>query len=132
MDPVACKVAIQAKGVNKICLVTDAMALAASDATSMPFFDTVIRRDHNKLTTPDGTLAGSCLTMLDAVKNAVELCEVSLEDAITMASATPAAALGVTDSLGSIEPGKTANLLTLSADYKITHLWQQGEPVALK
>ena len=131
VDALACHVAVRAKGPAKICLVTDAMALAGSQATSMPFFNTTITRQNNKLTTSDGTLAGSCLTMIEAVKNTVKHCSVSLADAVTMASATPASVLGLQETLGAIAPGYQANLLTLDSHYDITHLWQQGSPVAI-
>lgn len=131
VDPQSCRVAIRAKGRDKVMLVTDAMAIAATSLDRVPFFDTEILRQGNKLTTPDGTLAGSCLTMIEAVQNAVSMCRVSLEDAVEMAALTPAKMLGLNESLGTITVGKEASFMCVDEALSITHLWQQGQPVAL-
>ncbi|RUO63086.1 N-acetylglucosamine-6-phosphate deacetylase [Pseudidiomarina insulisalsae] len=127
VDPQACQVAFRAKGKGQMMLVTDAMALAATDATEVDFFDTKIRRKGNKLTTPDGTLAGSCLTMIEAVKNTVNLCDMPLADAIEMASLTPAKMLGIAHEVGSIAPGHQANFMLLDEHLNIAQLWLHGE-----
>ncbi|MBT0586786.1 N-acetylglucosamine-6-phosphate deacetylase [Alteromonas oceanisediminis] len=125
-----CRVAIRAKGVNKIALVTDAMALAATSESHMPFFDTEIRRDNDKLTTPDGTLAGSCLTMRDAVKNTVSLCATPLTDAIQMATLTPATLLGLNHVMGKIDISYQANILSLNEQLDIEQVVQYGKVVS--
>lgn len=129
VDPQACQVAFRAKGKEQMMLVTDAMALAATDATEVPFFDTRIMRDGDKLTTPDGTLAGSCLTMITAVRNTVRDCHISLADAVEMASLTPARMLGMEQQLGSIEVGKQADFMLLDSELNIVQLWQQGTTI---
>ncbi|WP_414829633.1 N-acetylglucosamine-6-phosphate deacetylase [Alteromonas sp. H39] len=126
VDPVACQVAFRAKGVDRMMLVTDAMALAATDLQEVPFFDTHIVRDGDKLTTPDGTLAGSCLTMIEALRNTVSECAVPLADAVKMASQTPAEMLGITDRYGKLEAGLSADILALDHSLTLTHVWQQG------
>lgn len=131
VDPLCCQVAFNAKGRDRMMLVTDAMALAATDETRVPFFDTHIERHGDKLTTPDGTLAGSCLTMIQAVKNAVNTCNVTLEDAVIMASRTPASMLGVGDTMGQIAPGYRADMVGLDEDLNITHLWQNGQAMSV-
>ena len=126
VDPIACKVAFRAKGPERMMLVTDAMALAATDLQEVPFFETRIIREGDKLTTPDGTLAGSCLTMIDALKNTVSECAVSLPDAVKMASQTPAEMLGITGNYGKLETGLSADILALDHSLTLTHVWQQG------
>lgn len=128
VDPQACQVAFRAKGKKQVMLVTDAMALAATQATEVPFFDTKILREGDKLTTPDGTLAGSCLTMLEAVKNTVSMCGVPLADAIEMAATTPATMLGLEHEFGSIAAGHVANFMLLDEHLNIAQLWLHGEP----
>lgn len=127
VDSQACQIAFRAKGKEQMVLVTDAMALAATDATEVPFFDTKIQRDGDKLTTPDGTLAGSCLTMLDAVKNTVNMCGIPLADAIEMAATTPAKMLGLEHEVGSIAAGHQANFMLLDEHLNIAQLWLHGE-----
>ncbi len=126
VDPICCTIALKCLGPERICLVTDAMALAASDETEMPFFATTISKANNKLTTPDGTLAGSCLTMIDAVRNLVDQCQVTLFDAITMASSTPAKALGIEQQRGSIAVGMRADLVALDAELNIQTVFLGG------
>ncbi len=128
VDPTCCNVAVRAMSKERVCLVTDAMALTASDATQMPFFETTITKSDNRLTTPDGTLAGSCLTMIDAVRNTVKHCNVVLEDALYMAATTPAAAIGIQESQGSIAAGQLANFVALDQQLQITEVFQAGQP----
>jgi N-acetylglucosamine-6-phosphate deacetylase len=105
------------------------MALAASSNTEVDFFDTVIRKQHGKLSTPDGTLAGSCLTMIEAVKNAVSACQISLYESIYMASAAPAKLLNLSDLHGTIKAGTIANLLSVDDSCNIQQIWHHGHSV---
>lgn len=129
VDPMCCELAVKCMGKERVALVTDAMALAASDKTSMPFFDTTINKDGEKLTTPDGTLAGSCLTMDQAVSNLVTQTGISLHDALVMASATPASILHLGQEMGDIKTGMTANLVALHEDLTVQQVYQNGHAV---
>ncbi|MEM8948987.1 MAG: amidohydrolase family protein, partial [Pseudomonadota bacterium] len=60
-----------------------------------------------------GRLAGAHLSMIDAVRNMIRLTGVSTGEAIRMASATPAHALGLVGELGRIAPGYRAGLTLL-------------------
>lgn len=129
VDPIACRAAFRAKGWQRMMLVTDAMALAATELTEVPFFDTRIVREGNRLTTPDGTLAGSCLTMMEAVRNTVQLCGMSLAEAVAMATITPAAMLGVEHQCGTLQRGAVADVLALDERLALTHIWQAGKRI---
>lgn len=122
----SCKAAINAKGIDHIALVTDAMALAASNEHSMPFFEHTIVKNNNKLTIEDGTLAGSCLTMIDAFNNVQKMCSVDTYSASVMASLTPARAIGLEQKIGSLAVGKKADIVALDAQSKIASVWQNG------
>jgi len=63
--------------------------------------------------------AGSCLTMIGAVKNAVRLCGIPLVEAVRMASLNPARLLGLERSKGSIAPGKDADLVIFDEDFNV-------------
>ncbi len=80
---------------------------------------------------PDGTLAGSTLTMERAVSNAVDPGGVSLVDALAAASATPARLLGL-DDRGAIAPGRRADLVALEAaeggGWQVASVWVAGAP----
>lgn len=76
-----------------------------------------------------GTLSGSALTMIDAVRNSVEHAGIALDEAIRMATLYPARAIGVDKQLGSIESGKVANLTVFDRDYHILKTFVNGNPV---
>lgn len=131
VHPTSAKVAINAKGAERIMLVTDAMAHTGSTIARLDFFNTQILRQGDKLTTPEGTLAGSCLDMHRAVLNTHRDLQVSLRKSVVMASATPAAFLGLGDTMGSIEAGQVANLLLLDNELRLANIWLRGEPVSV-
>jgi N-acetylglucosamine-6-phosphate deacetylase len=73
-------------------------------------------KQKDRFTLPDGTLSGSRLTLLQAVKNCVERVGISLDEALRMASTHPAQLINATD-IGRIEKGYKANLTVFSEDY---------------
>ena len=127
LHPKAVELAFKTKGPSQLMLVTDAMAHVGADEDVIDFFDTHITRVGNKLTTPDGTLAGSCLDMHGAVINCINDIEISLEDASYMASATPSVFMGINEKLGSIAVGQRANFVELSENNALANVWQNGE-----
>jgi N-acetylglucosamine-6-phosphate deacetylase len=64
--------------------------------------------------------------MIQAVRNAVSLLGVSLSDALTMASRTPAAFLGLKSELGSVAPGYRADLVAFNSKFEIIDAWVAG------
>lgn len=127
LHPKAVELAFKTKGPSQLMLVTDAMAHVGADEDVIDFFDTHITRVGNKLTTPDGTLAGSCLDMHGAVINCVNDIGISLEDASYMASATPSMFMGINEKLGCITVGQRANFVELSEANALANVWQNGE-----
>ncbi len=114
----------QAAG-GRLALVTDAVAGAgASDGSyrlgdvSVEVRDGVVRRDG------DGVLAGSVLTMIDAVRNLHAL-GVPLEAALDAATAVPARVIGA--DAGRIEIGAPADLIVLSEELEIERVLVAGE-----
>jgi N-acetylglucosamine-6-phosphate deacetylase len=76
----------------------------------------------------DGTLVGSVLTMDRALANTVEGAGVSMAEAVTAASTTPASLLGL-DDRGAIAPGRRADLVALDVDLRVETVWLAGEEV---
>ena len=74
-------------------------------------------KQKDRFTLPDGTLSGSRLTLLEAVKNCVEHAAIPLDESLRMASTYPAQVINRRD-LGLIEPGAKANLSIFSNDFK--------------
>jgi N-acetylglucosamine-6-phosphate deacetylase len=65
--------------------------------------------------------------MLRAVRNIVDYAGVDLEEGLRMASAYPAAALGLDDELGRIRPGSRASFIELDAALNVRRSWIDGE-----
>jgi N-acetylglucosamine-6-phosphate deacetylase len=127
VDPVSVRTAFAAKGADRIALVTDAMPTVG---TSLDRFDLVgraIKLADGRLTTEEGTLAGAHLDMASAVRNAVRLAKVPLEDALRAASLTPAQFLGVENERGAIVPGARADLVALTDRLAVAATWIDGE-----
>ena len=75
-------------------------------------------------TLPDGTIAGSALTMERAVRNVVEL--VGLERAVRAASTTPARVIGAHDR-GELAAGRRADVVLLDDDLAVRQTWVGGQ-----
>lgn len=112
---------------ERLMLVTDAMrATGLEHGESELGGQTVTVRD-GQARLPDGNLAGSVLTMDQAVRNAVT-CGVPLEDAAGHASAIPARYLGL-DDRGVFHPGTRADVVILDAKLHVQEVWVKGERI---
>jgi N-acetylglucosamine-6-phosphate deacetylase len=120
------RVALAAKGFERMMLVTDAMPSVGSDLTSFEIDGNLITRRDGKLTRGDGTIAGSDLDMATAVRNTVNRLGLPLEAALHMASRAPATFLGLDGELGRIAPGYRASLVLLDDDLEVSETWIDG------
>jgi N-acetylglucosamine-6-phosphate deacetylase len=126
VHPASLRIALAAKGPDKLVLVTDAMPTVGSDQTTFSLGGRPIHLDNERLAADDGTLAGSNLDMASAVMNAAEALQVGLPAAIRMASLNPARALGIQQVTGAISPGLRADLALLGADGRVVRTWISG------
>jgi N-acetylglucosamine-6-phosphate deacetylase len=127
VDDASLRVAIAAKGTDRMMLVTDAMSVTGTDLDSFDLHGRTIYRRDGKLTTADGTLAGSDLDMASAVRNAVHRLGLPLRDALRMASLAPSAFLRLDRELGRIAPGYRASLVLLDDALEVQQTWIDGE-----
>jgi N-acetylglucosamine-6-phosphate deacetylase len=126
VDRAGLRIAFRCKGRDRLMLVTDAMPLVGTSDRRFMLQGRQITLRENRLTGPDGTLAGAHLTMIEAVRNAVSLLEISLVDALIMASRTSATFLGLEAELGRIAPGYRADLVAFNPDYEVLGTWIGG------
>jgi N-acetylglucosamine-6-phosphate deacetylase len=120
------RVALAARGWERTILTTDAMSTVGSDILGFTLGGRAITRADGRLTTADGTLAGSDLDMATAVRNTVEALGLPLEAALHMASGAPAGFLGLERELGRIAPGFRASLVLLDDTLHVTGTWIDG------
>ncbi len=80
----------------------------------------------DKFVTEDGTLSGSNITLLDAVRNCVHHCEIPLAAALNMATLHPARVMGIDAVYGSIDVGKKADLLLINDDLLLQRVFVGG------
>ncbi len=124
--PATLRIALAARGPDRMMLVTDAMPSVGSDLAHFDLLGQTVRRENGMLTTADGTLAGSDLDMAGAVRNTVAHVGVRLEDALRMASLAPAAFLRLDNERGRIKPGFRADLVLLDDRLEVTETWIDG------
>lgn len=130
VHPAVIRIALKAKGHERLMLVTDAMALTGTDEDHFLLQGRHIQRDGDRLVDAAGTLAGSTLTMNAAVRNMIAQTGVDLRRAVAMASATPAAFLGLADLTGTIAPGLSADLVLVDKEWQVKRSWIAGREAA--
>lgn len=115
---------------NRIVLISDALRCAGmpDGEYRLGGQKVVLRQGAARLV--DGTLAGSVITVLDALQNAVRF-GIPLEDAVAAATLHPAQAIRMADTLGSIAVGRRADLVLLSASLSPVAVFIGGRPVQL-
>lgn len=104
---------------ERLFLITDAVTTCSTG----PYQHRLI---GDKFVMPDGTLSGSSLTMLQAVKNCVASCNIPLTDALKMSSIYPAKLIGEEKRIGKVEMGRQADLLVLDAELNLKKVIHKG------
>jgi N-acetylglucosamine-6-phosphate deacetylase len=126
VHPATMRVAVRAKGAERLMLVTDAMPTVGGNADSFVLQGRQIHLEGDMLKSADGVLAGSTLTMAAAVANMIAEGRVTLRQAVAMATATPAAFLGLGDVRGAIAAGFAADLVLIGDDFAVRETWIAG------
>lgn len=129
VHPGVLKTALAAKERSKVTLITDCMRAAnlTDGMYSLGGLDVIVKDGIAR--TQEGNLAGSTLRMIDAVRNIVEYCGISLPAAVQMASLNPATELGLGESKGSLDVGKDADITVFTDDFSVIETYVAGEQV---
>jgi N-acetylglucosamine-6-phosphate deacetylase len=129
VDPAAIGIALRAKnGPARIFLVTDAMSTIGTDDDGFELNGRRVYRNGGRLTLADGTLAGADIDMLSCIRFMHEKMNTPLEEALRMASAYPAEAIGAT-AKGKLQPGSDADFVVLTPDFQMHSTWIGGEKI---
>ena len=118
LDPAILKLILQNKTAERISLISDAVAPTGLGDGDYQIWGETIRVENGRTQNARGSIAGSVITMLDAVRMMLSL-GVSESDVARMASLNPARLLGIDDDCGSIQEGKRADLVALDREGKV-------------
>ncbi|RZU14979.1 N-acetylglucosamine-6-phosphate deacetylase [Streptomyces sp. BK239] len=128
LHPAALELAFRHAGPHRVAFITDAMDAAGFGdgrydlgPLAVDVVDGVARLVEG------GSIAGSTLTQDRAFKRAVTVDRIPVEDAVTALSATPARLLGMADTVGSLEPGKDADLVILDENFDLKGVMRKGD-----
>ncbi|HVX95060.1 MAG TPA: amidohydrolase family protein, partial [Polyangia bacterium] len=121
----ALALARRAKGWARVALVTDAVAAAGCPPGTYALGGAPVVSDGVAARRPDGTLAGSTLTLDRAVRFMIDHAGASAEEALSMASAVPARVLG-RDDLGRLAAGCVADLTLWSGAMEVEATYVAG------
>lgn len=129
VHPAVVKLIVRAKGVERTILITDAMrATGLADGEYDLGQQTITVRD-GVARTAAGHLAGSTLTMDRALRHVMHAAGLSLQEALPMATAVPAEALGMAEKKGVLAAGADADVVLLEQDLTVRRTMVAGKTV---
>jgi len=127
LHPAVLELAFTAAGPDRVAFITDAMDAAGfgDGLYDLGPLKVEVVQGVARLV-EGGSIAGSTLTLDTAFKRAVTVDRLPLEHAVRALSANPARLLGLSDRIGSLAPGKDADLVVLDAGYDVVGVMRQG------
>jgi len=129
VHPAVMRLLLKIKGASGILLITDAVRASGMADGEYEFTGRRVYVRDGRVTLPDGTLAGSSLTMERAVQIMIEDVGAPLTDAIRMASLNGARVLGLDRTKGTLAVGKDADLVVLDNRYNVRMTFVNGDVV---
>jgi N-acetylglucosamine-6-phosphate deacetylase len=129
VHPVVMSILYRIKQAAKLVLVSDGMRAVGLGDGEYDLGGLTVQMKNGEARLEDGTLAGSTLTLERAVQNMVQLCHVSLPDAVRMASTTPAEVIGYGDRKGRLVAGYDADFLLLDDELRVRQTYVGGQLV---
>ncbi|MFE5620223.1 N-acetylglucosamine-6-phosphate deacetylase [Streptomyces sp. NPDC056524] len=127
LHPAALELAFHHAGPQRVAFITDAMDAAGfGDGRYMLGPLAVEVKDSVARLVEGGSIAGSTLTLDRAFKRAATVDGLPVESVVQAISANPARVLGIDDRVGSLEPGKDADLVVLDAAFDVKGVMRKG------
>jgi N-acetylglucosamine-6-phosphate deacetylase len=129
LHPAVVKLVIAAKGIDKTVLISDSIrATGLGDGTYL-LGEMEVTVKNGKPRIESGGLAGSTLTLDQAVRNVIKFSSISFGDAVAMASFVPSRAMNWQNSRGSIIAGADADLAVFNQDLQVVSTFVKGKLV---
>ena len=132
VHPAVMQLLLKLKGSSGIILVSDSIRAGGMHEGEYEFADQKIYMKGKKAYLEDGTLAGSTLTLNNAVKNMVEAAGARLTEAVRMASLNGIKVLNLEHKKGILAVGKDADIVVLNKNYEVEMTLLNGEIVYKK
>ncbi|MFB8025398.1 N-acetylglucosamine-6-phosphate deacetylase [Streptomyces sp. NPDC056465] len=128
LHPAALELAYHRAGADRVALITDAMDAAGAGDGRYELGPLAVEvKDGVARLVEGGSIAGSTLTLDTAFRRAVTVDRIPVDDVVRSISANPARLLGLYDRVGSLDPGKDADLVVLDADFALKGVMRRGE-----
>lgn len=128
LHPAVIRTAFKLFGADKICLISDSMRSAGLPDGDYELGGQLVYVRDGRASLEDGTIAGSSINLMTAVKNAIAF-GIAPESALKAASLTPARAINMCGEIGSISQGKCADLVLLNEQWNILKVFIDGKEV---
>ena len=115
-------------GAKRVILISDTMRAAGMPDGDYTLGGQAVKVKGKYATLEDGTLAGSVTDLMSCMKNAVSF-GIPLADAVRAAAVNSAKSIGIFSRVGSLEPGKRANVVVLDQNLELKDVFFRGEQV---
>ncbi|WP_217146428.1 N-acetylglucosamine-6-phosphate deacetylase, partial [Streptomyces sp. AC627_RSS907] len=130
LHPATLELAFHRAGADRVAFITDAMGAAGMEDGIFPLGPMKVEVKDGVARISDGptagSIAGSTLTLDQVFRRAVTIDGLSVEQTVRALSATPARVLGLSDRVGSVEPGKDADLVVLDEHFALVGVMRRG------
>ncbi|EGW40421.1 N-acetylglucosamine-6-phosphate deacetylase [Desulfosporosinus sp. OT] len=126
IHPAAQRILLQSKGIEKIILVTDSMRASGLGNGRYELGGQCVVVENNSARLEDGTLAGSILTIANALRNFKRNTGISIINAVKTVTENPAKLLGMEESIGHIGIGKRSDIVVFDDNFSILYTFVSG------
>lgn len=126
VHPAVMELLLKLKGSNGIILITDSIRAGGMHEGEYEFADQKIYMKGSRAFLPDGTLAGSTLTLNKAIKNMIKKANAKMTESVRMASLNGAKVLNIEDRKGILAVGKDADLVIMNDEFDVEMTIHQG------
>ena len=128
IHPAVVRAVFKMFGPKRVILISDTMRAAGMSDGDYTLGGQAVTVKGKLATLADGTIAGSVTDLMNCMRTAVSF-GIPLEDAVWAAAVNPARAIGIFSRMGSLEPGKRANVVVLDQNLELKDVFFRGELV---